>query len=493
MTEPEPVIHLVIPDTQAKDGVPTDHLTWIGNYIVDEYRNKNIKIIHLGDHADMPSLSSYDKGKKSMEGRRVVKDIEAANEAWRILNQPIYDLNEIRRKTKHAQWDPERHIILGNHEDRINRATENDAQIDGLFSVDDLDYERSGWQVKPYKEVLWLDGVAYSHFFYNPMTGNPYAGTAETRLKTIGHTFTMGHQQTLMYSIRFVAGKSQHGLVAGSCLIPSHKVLTADLRYIPLGDLEVGDKIVSFDEEVTGRRSRRFKTGTVQALKIEPAPVFNVYLDDGKMFTTTSDHMWLSRVSGPAAVKNDGSYIWRSTASLRPGTRVVRPLEEWNTDSSYEGGYISGLFDGEGCLYQRKTSGGSVAQLGLSQKPGLVLDKAMTLGRISTSASQSPRVVAVEPAGVQDIIRIDVDAKTMIVEGYAHHNCYLHNEDYRGPQANAHWRGIIVKHQVHDGSYDPMFVSLNYLCQRYEGASLASFLQKKYKFEHYADGIFATV
>ena len=58
--------------------------------------------------------------------------------------------------------------------------------------------------------------------------------------------------------------------------------------------------------------------------------------------------------------------------------------------------------------------------------------------------------------------------------------CYLHDEDYKGPQGNAHWRGIVIKHEVRDGSYDPMFVSLDYLCRRYEGATLEKFLLKKY-------------
>ena len=77
--------HLVIPDTQAKDGTPTDHLRWIGQLIVDEHPDT---VVHLGDHADMPSLSSYDVGKRSFEGRRYSADIEAAkellalNEAW---------------------------------------------------------------------------------------------------------------------------------------------------------------------------------------------------------------------------------------------------------------------------------------------------------------------------------------------------------------------------------------------------------------------------
>lgn len=48
--------HLVIPDTQAKDGVPNDHLGWIGEYIMDRRPDC---IIHLGDHADMPALFSW--------------------------------------------------------------------------------------------------------------------------------------------------------------------------------------------------------------------------------------------------------------------------------------------------------------------------------------------------------------------------------------------------------------------------------------------------
>lgn len=46
-------------------------------------------------------------------------------------------------------------------------------------------------------------------------------------------------------------------------------------------------------------------------------------------------------------------------------------------------------------------------------------------------------------------------------------SCYLHDEDYLTPQGTAYWRGIVVKHQVKDGSYDPMMVSLGYLARRY--------------------------
>lgn len=45
--------------------------------------------------------------------------------------------------------------------------------------------------------------------------------------------------------------------------------------------------------------------------------------------------------------------------------------------------------------------------------------------------------------------------------------CYCHDEDYLGPQGNSTRRQIIMKHEVRDGLFDPMFVSLEYLKRRY--------------------------
>jgi hypothetical protein len=474
----------------------------------------------------MPSLSSYDKGKKAMEGRRVLADIDAANDGFQRLNQPLIDYNERMRRNKTAQWWPDRYITLGNHEDRITRAIEDDAQLDGLLSLDDLNYADLGWSVHEYLDPLFLDGIGYAHYWQNPMTGRPLGGMASTRLKNIGHSFTMGHQQTLDYAVRFVRdgdGKaySQHGLVAGACLTPDHKVLTADLRYVPLGSVQAGDKLVSFDENVadSSGRSRRYKTGTVLATRTEPAEVFAVRLNNGKLFKVTADHLWL--------VKQGSLYVWRSTSSLRRGTRVVKPLDEWETDTSHEAGYLAGVYDGEGCYYRRRTGNHTIGQLSLAQKPGVVLDRVQEslrsltgdntttntnqkgvvslriqgglrniarvlgqvrperllrkfepehLGSMVTRDDENPVVESVTAIGTETIVQLDIDAKTMIIEGYAHHNCYLHEEGYKGSQGNAHWRGIVVCHGVRGGSYNPMFVDLGYLCRRYEGMEIDEYL-----------------
>lgn len=212
--------HFLIPDTQVDPGVPTDHLTWIGQYLVDQFAgHENLRVIHLGDHANMGALSSYDKGKKAAEGRRYQEDIEAANAGFDKLCAPLDEYNRTRRAYKEKQWAPDLHFLLGNHEDRISRAVESNAELEGKLSLDDLNYGAHGWTVHPFLSVAMLDGVAYSHYFYQPNSGRPYGGMAETRLRTVGHSFSQGHQQGLQTAQRSFLGQRQRALIAGSCYL----------------------------------------------------------------------------------------------------------------------------------------------------------------------------------------------------------------------------------------------------------------------------------
>lgn len=210
--------HIVIPDTQVKEGVPTDHLKWIGEYIVDHFAGQpNVKIIHLGDNWDLPALSSYDKGKKSAEGKRVIADINAGNAGFALLSQALEEYNAKRKQNKEKQWWPQRILLRGNHEDRITRACQDDASLDGFLSLDLL--KSPGWEVVPFLKPIFIDGIGYVHYWQNNMTGKPLGGAASTRMKTLGFSFTQGHQQVLDYAIRFVKGSSQHGLIAGACYL----------------------------------------------------------------------------------------------------------------------------------------------------------------------------------------------------------------------------------------------------------------------------------
>ena len=59
--------------------------------------------------------------------------------------------------------------------------------------------------------------------------------------------------------------------------------------------------------------------------------------------------------------------------------------------------------------------------------------------------------------------RADGTEITGIIAG----SCYEHNEDYLNMQSNNHWRGVYMLHEVKDGSFDEMAVSLNYLKRTY--------------------------
>lgn len=207
--------HVFIPDTQCKPGVRLDYLGWIGQYIADHFGGKAVRVIHAGDHWDMPSLSSYDRGKGVMEGRRYTKDIAAGNDGFAALDAPI---KQWKRDNPRKKWDLDLHFLFGNHEERILRAANDDSRLDGLVTLDDCD--TSDWQRHDFLKVVMLDGVAYSHYFYNPMTGRPYSGeNLKLRLKNLGFSFTQGHQQTLDYAVRYVNGAGHRGLVAGACYV----------------------------------------------------------------------------------------------------------------------------------------------------------------------------------------------------------------------------------------------------------------------------------
>ena len=165
----------------------------------------------------MESLSSYDKGKKSFEGRRYVKDIEATEKAMDSLLKPIKEYNKRNRRN---QYKPRMVLTLGNHEYRIARAVEMQPELDGLMGYKDLPYEE--WEVHDFLKPVCIDGIYYCHYFTNPssLTGTVLGGQMETKLKNTGHSFTMGHQQKLQYGMRHLStGQTLHGLVAGACYL----------------------------------------------------------------------------------------------------------------------------------------------------------------------------------------------------------------------------------------------------------------------------------
>jgi len=213
--EVKDITHLVIPDSQVRPGISLEYLRWIGEYIV---RKQPEVIVHLGDFCDWESLSQWDEGKKSAEGKRVLADIEASILGMEELLYPLRKLQAEQKLAGEKVYNPRMVITLGNHEDRLTRYVNNNPKLEGFLDMSLLQYEKFGWEVVPFLTPINIDGINYCHYFPNVMTGRALTGTANNMLKTVGESFTMGHRQTLDVATRFLpsSGQQQWGLVVGA-------------------------------------------------------------------------------------------------------------------------------------------------------------------------------------------------------------------------------------------------------------------------------------
>lgn len=183
---------LVLPDSQIQPEDNFEFLSFIGQYAVDIRPDI---IVHLGDFADMPSLSSHDKaGSKSMEGQRYKADINASIKAMETLLQPIRSHQESLKQNHRPRWNPRMVMLYGNHENRINRAIQNDPKLDGLISLSDLQYEEMGWETYPFLQPVNIEGVMFCHYFVSGVMGNPCT-TARAILNKHHQSCIAGHQQ----------------------------------------------------------------------------------------------------------------------------------------------------------------------------------------------------------------------------------------------------------------------------------------------------------
>lgn len=170
--------HMVIPDTQVKPHVNTDHFEWAANFANEKQPDV---IVHIGDHFDLPSLSSYDKGKLSFEGRRYVDDIKSGRAA-------------MERFITRLTYKPRLVFCIGNHEHRIQRVVDLNAEYQGKFDMEDMGLADYGWEVIPFLKPVEISGIKYCHYFTSGVMGRP-TSSAATLLREQQQSATMGHVQ----------------------------------------------------------------------------------------------------------------------------------------------------------------------------------------------------------------------------------------------------------------------------------------------------------
>lgn len=205
--------HLFITDCHANPEHNNDRADWLGKLIFDLRPDV---VVNGGDTADMSSLCSYDRGKRSFQGRTYSADISSHNDFQSRLWSPY------RRAKKKL---PRRITLIGNHEQRIDRDIDLQPELDGVVSYKDLDLERYYDTIVPYSGStpggIIVDGIYYAHYLVSGISGRPIGGenSAASILSKRYTSCCVGHSHLVDWSVKTRAdGKKIMGLVGG-CMI----------------------------------------------------------------------------------------------------------------------------------------------------------------------------------------------------------------------------------------------------------------------------------
>lgn len=198
-------VHLIVPDSHAHPDHDNRRYSMLGMLVHDL---KPDVVVDIGDWFDMPSLCSYDRGKKSFEGRSYKRDIEAGLDAQDRF------FHEIRKYKKKL---PRFVRTLGNHENRVNRAVELDRILEGTIGTQDFQSSEYGFEEFPFLEPVEIDGIQYAHYFVTGVSGRPIGGEhpAYSLLTKRFRSSTCGHVHTFDYCIRTAGDRKIHGAVVG--------------------------------------------------------------------------------------------------------------------------------------------------------------------------------------------------------------------------------------------------------------------------------------
>lgn len=172
------------------------------------------------------------------------------------------------------------------------------------------------------------------------------------------------------------------------CLGAETRVLTSDFTWKTLGDVEVGDELIGFDEEIPKASGDRYKGKKQPRQMLRPAvverkvltkqPTYHMTLEDGTQIRASADHYWVATdTKGYLKHRPYGHGVvgrrWYRTSELTPDHvlhRWVNPWEDsdqWSVEDRVELAWLAGVFDGEGWVTENCVA--------IGQKPGPVWDR----------------------------------------------------------------------------------------------------------------------
>jgi len=128
-----------------------------------------------------------------------------------------------------------------------------------------------------------------------------------------------------------------------NCLDPATPVLMADMRWKPIGKVEVGDLLVSFTEAPSVGQNRVYETAAVEHVWTTRAEAVELTVGD-RSIIASADHRFLAPTR-PS---------WRTADSLGLDSLIVDiGMPGWvpNVDTeAYRAGYVAGVIGGDGTM-----------------------------------------------------------------------------------------------------------------------------------------------
>lgn len=165
----------------------------------------------------------------------------------------------------------------------------------------------------------------------------------------------------------------------GMCLDPATRILTVDLRWVPISEIAVGEKIVAVDEFPRGGMGgdRHMSTGVIEAKNEVVENAYRISFQDGRSVICTGKHRWLARTADVATRWATIEDIGRDPnrpllrTQLQLGDKIRWITKPWD-EPDFEDGWFGGMLDGEGSHSNGNRSGAAVM---VCQKHGPVWDR----------------------------------------------------------------------------------------------------------------------
>lgn len=209
-----------------------------------------------------------------------------------------------------------------------------------------------------------------------------YDLSAPIKTRAIAPTGTIG-----------IIAETTTGIEPIFCLVPGTRILTEDLDWVVIENLNIGDTIIGFREEPLNFKTNKFKAAKVIASTKIMQPVYKITTDKG-VVQSSYNHLWVVRPTLPPSgqTRKGQGWQWAATHVLKEGMEIAFTTKPWENDFSFDGG----------------------------------------------DSTNPAKIISIEYVGEKEVIALETSTNTFIAEGFLSHNCVAYKRRYKkGSDMNA--------------------------------------------------------